>query len=127
MQRAQLIAYHFGQLRLCFHGQVQESNHDRFARQASHDAGFAEPMAVQEAGYFGGRILVQRLRETQLFNHHKAPKSAAQSGEMERTAAAIDAHSEFGKGERHFLNRSQKSGVRRQNRNSKTAQQVIPA
>jgi len=101
MKRSQLIAYHFGQLRLCFHRQVQESNQDRFARQASHDAGFAEPVAIQKAGYFGGRILVQRLRETQLVNHHKAPKSAAQSGEIERPTAAIDSYSEFGKGERH--------------------------
>jgi hypothetical protein len=47
-------------------------------------------MAIQKAGHFGGRILVQRLRETQLVNHHKAPKSAAQRGETKRPTAAID-------------------------------------
>jgi hypothetical protein len=102
MKRAQLIAYHFGQLRLGLRRQIQDSNQDRFARQAGHDAGFAEAMAVQKAGYFGGRILAQRLGETQVVNQHKAPKSAAQSGEMDRPAAAIDAHNEFSKGVRHF-------------------------
>jgi uncharacterized protein with PIN domain len=58
-------------------------------------------MAVQKAGHFSCRILLQRRGETQLVNHHKVTKTAAQSEEMERTAAAINAHSEFGKGERH--------------------------
>jgi hypothetical protein len=99
VKRAQLIAYDFGQLRLRFQGQVQEPNQNRFARQASHDAGFAEPMAVQKGGHFGGRILVQRLRETQLVKQYKAPKTAAQGGKSNCPTAAIDAHNEFGKGE----------------------------
>jgi hypothetical protein len=45
----------------------------------------------------------------QLVNHHKVTKSAAQSGEIERPTAAIHSDSEFGKGERHFVNRSQES------------------
>jgi hypothetical protein len=128
MKRAQLIAYNLGQLRLRFRRQVQESNQDRFPRQASHDAGFAEPMAIQKGSHLGGRLLVQRRRETQLVKQPKLAKSAAQRAELARPTAAIDAHNEFGKSERHFPNRSQESEVRSQNRNSKiVARDVTPA
>jgi hypothetical protein len=91
-------------------------------------------MAVQESSDSGGRILTQRLRQTQLVEQHKVAKSAAQRGEVVRPTAVIHTHYEFGKSKRHFLNRSQESEVRSQNRNSKleirnskTVQQVIPA
>jgi hypothetical protein len=76
-------------------------------------------MAIQKAGHFGGRILTQGLWETQLVKQHKVPKSAAQRGEVVRPTAVIHTHYEFGKGERHFLNRGQESQVRVENRNSK--------
>jgi hypothetical protein len=80
-------------------------------------------MALQKAGHFGGRILVQRLRQTQLVNHHIAPKSAAQSGEIERPTAAIDSDSEFGKSERHI--RIQVSGFRIQEKSKPKNQQAF--
>jgi hypothetical protein len=63
VKRAQLVAYDFGQLRLRFRRQIQETDQDRFTRQASDDAGFVEAMAVEKGGHLGGGILIQRLRE----------------------------------------------------------------
>jgi hypothetical protein len=55
-----LVAYDLRQLGLRFRREIQESNQDRFARQASHHTGFAEAMAIQKGGHFAGRILIRR-------------------------------------------------------------------